>query len=387
MEPIIKSMLDDDLYKFTMCQAVISKFPAAKAKYEFINRGDAKFTQGFLRRLKYSLADLSTLRMSKSEILFLLDECPFLRKPFIEWLDYYRYDLSDLSIRLSDEGQLSVTIVGPWYRTILWEVKLMALISEAYFADIKYSESDVCRIAALKAHQISEKGLQVIDFGTRRRFSHRVHDLVLDTMHTCLAGTSNLSMAMKYGLPVVGTMAHEWIMAHAAQAGYLAANHSALVDWEDVYKKDLSVALTDTYTSDVFFNGTAFRAPSFDGLRQDSGDPIAFIDKAIEFYNRHCIDPLSKKIVFSDSLDVNKAEEIAAYCKGKINCIFGIGTNLTNDMRLVKPLNMVIKMTAFAPDGMLWHPTVKLSDDPGKHTGYYDEVDRCKSLLSISSGD
>ncbi len=380
---IIKSMLDDDLYKFTMCQAVIAKFPQAKARYQFINRGEAKFTERFVQSLIYEICEMSTLRLSVSEMMFLMKECKeYLYPPFFEWLSQYQYNPTEVKLGLGDDGQLSVEIEGPWYRTILWEVKLMALISELYFRD---KAIDICSVsvdAVLKAHEINHCGLKVIDFGTRRRFSTAVHVAVLSRIREQLVGTSNLKMAMEHGLPVIGTMAHEWIMAHGAICDYSDANESALLNWRDIYGDSLSTALTDTYTSDVFFRNS--RGIIFNAIRQDSGDPLAFTDKAIRYYEEHGVDPKSKKIVFSDSLDIAKATKIAEYCEGKIPCTFGIGTHLTNDIYGIKPLNMVIKMIAFAPNGKDWVHTVKLSDDSGKHTGDPEEVDRCKKSLGIS---
>lgn len=379
---IIQSMIDDDSYKFSMCQAVISKFPHAWAEYKFINRGNAKFDENFVQKLRYQIADMSQLQFGVSEMLFADERTP-LSRPFLEWLFRYRYNPSEVQVQLTSDNNLDITITGPWYRTILWEVKLMAIISELYFQGRSYQKQDVYTRAAAKAAMIRNIGIKVIDFGTRRRHSLGTHRTVIDAMMPNLAGTSNLLMAMENNLPVVGTMAHEWIMAHGAMYGYPDANETALLNWREIYGNKLSVALTDTYTTDVFFRNA--RGIQFDGLRQDSGDPIAFIDKTLAYYKKHGINPAEKKIVFSDSLDIGKAIEIAKCCKDKIPYMFGIGTNLTNDVPGIKPLNMVIKMTRFSADSKAsFVPVVKLSDDPDKHTGDPDEVDRCKKLLSIS---
>lgn len=188
---------------------------------------------------------------------------------------------------------------------------------------------------------------------------------------------------MKYNLTPIGTHPHEWFMFHGAQYGYDNANYLALEDWAKVYDGDLGIALSDTYTSDVFFrNFSKKHAKLFDGIRQDSGDPFKFIEKAINRHNELKVDPLTKTIIFSDSLDMNKAAEIARNCRGRIKCAFGIGTNLTNDVNLI-PANIVIKLTECQMN--FKQPTrkcVKLSDSEGKHMGDPDEVALALMLIN-----
>jgi len=388
MDPIIQSMLDDDAYKLTMCQAICQLYPEAAAEYTFINRGDQKFPAHFTDHLWEQILNLTDLRISKDELAFLrASPIPF-NPVFLEWLAGYHYDPREVDLSTQD-GRLNIRIVGPWYRTIMWEVKLMAIISELYFNYLdngaEYDESLSRSKAAEKANIYYTAHLKVADFGTRRRFSYKNHDMVLGVMRDSLIGTSNMHFAMKHSLPIIGTQAHEWFMYHGAIYGYQHVNEIALDQWARVYKGKLGIALTDTYTSSRFLDSFGpDLSRLYDGLRHDSGSPHGLVDKVVDHYKRLDIDPLSKIIVFSDSLDTSIAREIKAYCHNKIRCSFGIGTNITNDCG-VKPLNMVIKMSACAErPGDTWHSAVKLSDVPTKNTGNPEEVARCKAALSIS---
>jgi nicotinate phosphoribosyltransferase len=227
----------------------------------------------------------------------------------------------------------------------------MAMISELYFkmsAQQIFEESKIIEIAKEKATQFNLLGISVADFGTRRRYSFENHNRIINTLKTygkpSIMGTSNIYFAKKYDLIPIGTHAHEWFMFHAAKYGYKMANKLALEHWVRVYRGDLGIALSDTFTTDVFFRSfdTKF-AKLFDGVRQDSGDPIIFAEKTIEHYKNLRIDPLAKTIIFSDGLNPQSVEEIAKFCRNKIKISFGIGTNFTNDVG-VTPLNIVIKI-------------------------------------------
>jgi nicotinate phosphoribosyltransferase len=190
-------------------------------------------------------------------------------------------------------------------------------------------------------------------------------------------------MAMIHKTKPIGTHAHEWFMFHAARYGFKMANAMGLEHWVNVYRGDLGIALSDTYTSEVFFGQfDKMFSKLFDGVRHDSGDPIEFADKVIAHYQKMGIDPKSKTIIFSDSLNYKKVAAIADYCSGKIAMSFGIGTNLTNDAGL-EPMNIVIKMTAAFPKDGEWTDVVKLSDEPGKHTGNQDVIALAKTILNI----
>ncbi|WP_081021517.1 nicotinate phosphoribosyltransferase, partial [Bacteroides fragilis] len=219
------------------------------------------------------------------------------------------------------------------------------------------------------------------EFGTRRRFSFDVQNQVIghlkQTAHYCI-GTSNCHFAMKYGMKPMGTHPHEWFMFHGAQFGYKHANYMALENWVNVYDGDLGIALSDTYTSAIFLSNLSRKqAKLFDGVRCDSGDEFRFIDQLTARYKELGIDPTTKTIVFSNALDFGKALDIQKYCRGKIRCSFGIGTNLTNDTGF-KPSNIVMKLSQCKMNmNQEWRECVKLSDDIGKHIGSPEEVRAC----------
>jgi len=232
-----------------------------------------------------------------------------------------------------------------------------------------------------------ELGVVFAEFGTRRRHSYHVHDIVMHTLmdgyNQTFIGSSNVHFAMKYKVKPIGTHAHEWFMFHAAEYSYKMANALSLEHWVDVYRGDLGVALSDTYTTDVFFKQFDKKfSKLFDGVRHDSGDPIVFAEKTIAHYKKMGIDPLSKYIIFSDGLNPQKVQAITEACKGKIGISFGIGTDLTNDVGL-RPMNIVMKLTEVLTSDNEWVPTVKLSDEPNKHTGDPRMIELAKGILAI----
>ncbi len=382
---IINSLLDNDLYKFCMGQCVFfGKYNGISlqdidVEYEFINRGGTQFPEGFAKKLQDEVNDLVDIELTYAEVDY-LKNIRFMKRAYVDFLQSYYFYPHEVEISQSG-GDLKVTISGPWYRTIFWEVPLMAIISELYYNMIgAYPKFDYMMKTAKKSAALVDAGCKFADFGTRRRFSFGVHDNVVRILKDSAIGTSNVYLAMKYGMTPIGTMAHELFMAIAALFGYKMANKIVLDLWNEEFNGDLGIALSDTFTSDVFFNQFDMRsAKLFDGVRQDSGDPLKFAQMTIDHYNKLRINPMNKTIIFSDSLDVNKAIEIANFCKGKIQCAFGIGTNLSNDIGHT-PLNMVIKISKC--NGK---PTVKLSDSPGKYTGDVDAVNACKRELGIRS--
>jgi nicotinate phosphoribosyltransferase len=372
---IIKSILDNDLYKFTMQSAVLKYRQHVPVTYKFINRRkEGRFTTQFLKALQYEIDCMSDLRATKEEIEWMKIRCPYLGDQFIEFLRNYRYDSQQVICTIND-GELELTIQGSWETAILWEVPLMAIISELYFRLIdthwEFNEGDQSRKAGAKLNALSK--CLFADFGTRRRRSYATQDLFCSHAlqeNNCV-GSSNVHFAHKYNSKPIGTMAHEWIMGISVLEGLRHANRHALKIWSKCFDGDLGIALTDTYSTDAFwpdFDG--YLARLFDGVRHDSADPIEFGMKAIEHYRMLGIDPTTKTIVFSDGLDANQAAELEQNFRGKIRTSFGIGTHFTNDFgETSKPLNMVIK---------LWDcnnvPVVKLSDVPGKVIGDNDAV-------------
>jgi nicotinate phosphoribosyltransferase len=398
---MIRSILDTDLYKLTMMQAIMFLFPNRIVRYLFINRGKTQFPIGFDSRLRQELKKMEELSLTEKEESFLY-KLPFFKRAFVEFLRGYKFDSSEVGVT-QNGGELTVTIQGYWYRTVLWEVPLMALISELYF-EMTGQEIEQRNV---RENKNIEKGklfyqnsLKVADFGTRRRYSFDNQLEVVTDLKSCfgsdkfLVGTSNVFIAMELGLTPIGTHAHEWFMFHAVEYGYTRANFRALENWVQVYEGDLGIALSDTFTTEDFFRVFDKKfAKLFDGVRHDSGDPFEFADKVVAHYKKLGIDPSTKTIVFSDGLNPELAVEIYKYCNklginfadSKIRTSFGIGTNLTNDVG-VKPLNIVIKITQVLI-GDVWVDTVKLSDNPGKHTGTPDEIDLCKRTLRLQNSE
>jgi nicotinate phosphoribosyltransferase len=390
VEVRLKSILDNDFYKITMQNAVIKLFPNEKVKYQFINRGKHHFPSGFAEELRKSVNAMAELKLTKDEKKFLRETCPYLDLPYLDFLAGYHYDPTEVKITQTDNS-LEVTVEGEWYRTILWEVPILSLISELHYEMnnmVRDSDEGVIQKTLEKAQQLNRLHVTFAEFGTRRRHSYKVHDLVVDSLVTNnntgnFIGSSNVHFAMKYGVKPIGTHAHEWFMFHAAEYGFKMANALSLEHWVDVYRGDLGVALSDTYTTEVFFQQFDKKfAKLFDGVRHDSGDPIEFANKTIAHYQKNGINPLFKYIIFSDGLNLEKVEEITKACKGRIGISFGIGTNLTNDVG-VKPMNIVMKLIGAQSINGDWIPTVKLSDEHGKYTGDPKMIELAKEFLRI----
>jgi len=386
---LISSILDNDFYKITMQQGVIRLFPAAKAKYKFINRGKHAFPGGFSAALRQAVNDMALLKLSKEEKQFLKVTCPYLDPVYLDFLAGYRFNSDEVHIEQTGE-ELIVHIEGLWYRTILWEVPLMSLICELFYTmnhAERISNEEVVDRTREKIEKYRELGITVAEFGTRRRHSYQVQRLVLQALTDYGAGsfigTSNVHLAMLHQTKPIGTHAHEWFMFHAAQYGFKMANAMGLEHWVQVYRGDLGIALSDTYTTDVFFRQfDKMFSKLFDGVRHDSGDPLDFADQVIAHYEHMGIDPKSKTIIFSDGLDYEKVARIARYCRNRVGMSFGIGTNFTNDAG-PKAMNIVIKMTEAQPKDGEWTEVVKLSDEPGKHTGTEATIKLAKVILSI----
>ncbi|CAC9976638.1 nicotinate phosphoribosyltransferase [Flavobacterium panici] len=385
----LKSILDNDFYKFTMQHAVIRLFPKAKVRYGFINRGKHKFPAGFADLLRRSVDALADLRLTKEEKNYLSHYCPYLDPTYLDFLQGYSFDPSE--VQISQEGsEIKVTVEGFWYRTILWEVPLMALISELFYKSnhlIRLNDEAIKNLTKDKIDNYNKLGVSILEFGTRRRHSYDVHNLVNETLRVnggqSFIGTSNVHFAMVNNRRPLGTHAHEWFMFHAAQYGFKMANSISLEHWTQVYGGDLGIALTDTYTTEIFFNQFDKKySKLFDGVRHDSGDPIEFAKKVITHYTKMGIDPKSKAIVFSDSLNFDKVKTIVDFCQDKIKMSFGIGTNFTNDVGL-PAMNMVIKLTETKPDNTHWQGVVKLSDEKNKNTGTPEMIDLAKEVLGI----
>lgn len=390
MDPVISSFLDQDLYKFTtMYGYIVNKYDRYPVRWKFINRDRTPFPNGFAERIQEQVEFMADLKMTKEERDWMENSCgKFLPPAFFDLLQGFRYNPSDVGIKQEDED-LSITIEGLSHRVTLWEVPLMAIISEMYSkqeAD-QYSPKQSEELAYLKGYDLANSNCLFADFGTRRRFSLMNHRIVVEALKRgagkSFLGSSNCMLAMENDIIPIGTNPHEWYMFHAAKYGVRQSNNISLGRWVDAYNGHLGTALTDTFTSQNFIaNFDIFYAKLFDGVRQDSGDPIAFGETIIRHYESLGIDPSTKVIVFSDSLNVEKAIHIKKHFGDRIRVRFGIGTSLTNDAG-IKPLNMVVKMNSVSINNK-WTPCVKLSDDEGKHTGDSEMVDHYKVVLKYT---
>ena len=388
---IIRSILDTDLYKFTTSYAYSKLFPRAFGEFEFVDRNNLHFPAGFVKLVRRELESMADLFLTKEEELFLKNKLPYLPPTYIDFLKGYRFDPAEVEVEMTD-GKLSIRSSGLLYRITFWETPILAIVSELYFRemgvtpDVEYMERRLIEKATL----MREHGIVFSLFGMRRRFSFGVEDRITELLKlhsgSNFFGTSNVYLAYKHNLNPSGTHPHEWVQFHGSIYGYKMANYMAMENWINVYDGDLGTVLTDTFTTDVFLrNFSKKHAALFTSLRQDSGDPFAFTDKAIRRYEELRINPKLKYIVFSDSLDVEKALKIKNYCGDKIGASFGIGTNLTNDVGNENvPLNIVMKLfRCKMTEKESWQHCIKLSDVDGKHTGSPDEIKLALQTLGI----
>lgn len=387
---VIKTVLDTDLYKFTTSYAYIKLFPYAMGTFSFKDRDDTEYTVGFLKALKNEIHNLALVALRKEELEYMCAHCRFLPRVYWEWLFSFRFDSDKIHVYLDEEHHLHMEVTDFLYKVTLYEVPLLAIISEIknqFLNRIPDQRVIIDRLSG-KVELSNEHRMPFSEFGTRRRFSFEVHETVVaylkEHARYC-TGTSNCYLAMKYDMLPMGTHPHEWFMFHGAQFGYKHANYMALENWVNVYDGDLGTALSDTYTSDAFLsNFSRKQAKLFDGVRCDSGNEFEFIDRLIARYKELGIDPTTKTIIFSNALDFEKALHIFEYCQGKIRCSFGIGTNLTNDTGYT-PSNIVMKLSRCKMNvNQEWRECVKLSDDMGKHMGSSTEVQACLHELRIT---
>lgn len=392
-----ESILDNDLYKFTMQYGYLLKYPRVLGRYGFISRDDREFPDGFADELKKIIDTFRGIQLKKEEKEYLREKCYYLPPSYRDFLEGYRYDPSEVLIEQKGH-RISAVPQGLIYRTTLWEVPLMATISELYYnmkgitpfpdAPVGTNIDEMrTRINREKAEGLAFLEAFFSEFGTRRRFSSENQDRVIGDMikysRGHILGTSNVYYAMKHGITPVGTVSHEWYMLHGAIFGYLMANQIASEAWVDVFQGDLGIALPDTFTSEVFFRTFDTKyAKLFDGLRQDSADPIEFLDKMMAQYAKLRINPMLKTGLFSDNLNsLEKIKRIRTACDKKVIDRYGLGTWMSNDLG-VAAMNMVIKLMA-VNNGDGWVNTVKLSDDPMKNTGDKETVDLCRKILKV----
>jgi nicotinate phosphoribosyltransferase len=357
--------------------------------FVFTDRDRKVYDDAFLAALKREIAEMAELKLTPEELDYMSKHCRFLPLVYWEWLSSFRFEPEKVLVHLDEEGHLQMEVTDYLYKVTLYEVCLLAIVSE--LSNTFYGhQPDYVEMQKRLDHKIEisdSNAMPFSEFGTRRRFSYEVQDFVvryLKEHSKYCTGTSNCHLAMKYGMKMMGTHPHEWFMFHGAQFGYKHANYMALENWVNVYDGDLGTALADTYTSESFLSNLSRKqAKLFDGVRCDSGDEIGFVDLLVARYREFGIDPMSKTIIFSNALDFEKCLRIFNYCKGKIKCSFGVGTNLTNDTGF-KPANIVMKLSQCKMNvNQQWRECVKLSDDMGKHMGSITEVQACQHELRI----
>ena len=385
----IKSILDTDLYKFTTSYAYMKLFPEAEGTFEFVDRDNTEYNENFIENLSLELAFLQSLKLSNYESNFVKNNIRFIPNFYWEWLSSFRFNFSKIKFNLDENKHLHITVTDKLYKVTLYETPILAIVSAMRNKMLGYvADTNIILDRLDEKIKISNQNqLYFSEFGMRRRFNYNVQNLVckhLKEHSLYCTGTSNVYMAMLHNMKPMGTHPHEWFMFHGSIYGYKQANYLALENWVNVYDGDLGIALSDTYTTDVFLkNFSRKHAKLFDGVRHDSGDPYLFVNKVINRYKELGIDPTTKTIIFSNALDFPTYLEISNYCKTRIRCSAGIGTNLTNDCGF-KPSNIVMKLVKCRiSDRDSWKGTVKLSDDLGKHLGEFMDVELCKNEFDI----
>lgn len=370
---MIPSLLDTDLYKFTMMQAVLHQHPGAQVEYLFRCRSQGVDLSRHLEAISEAIDALCALRFTPEELDYLRG-LRFIKPDFVDFLALFHLQRKYLHLSASEEapGGIELRIRGPWLHTILFEVPLLAIISEAYFrhSDRLSDEAEgmrrLRRKAAMLRDAVGFEDCRITDFGTRRRYSFAWHDALIPHLIEELGerffGTSNVYLARKYGLVPQGTMAHEWLQAFQALGPRLRDSQvAALESWAREYRGDLGIALSDVVGLEAFLRDfDMYFCKLFDGVRHDSGDPVEWGERMIEHLRANRVDPSNKIFVFSDGLNIERAMQLYAHFKGRCLMSFGIGTHLTNDLGPA-PLNIVIKMVRC--NGQ---PVAKLSDSPGK---------------------
>jgi nicotinate phosphoribosyltransferase len=377
MMGIIKSLLDSDLYKLTMCQSVLHKFPNVWVKYKFKCRNQGIiWIDEMVSSIRKEIDEYCTLKFTDEEIYW-VSKLRYIKKDFVEFLRIYQPQSKHVDVELVN-GELQITVEGPWFLTIFFEVPILSIVNEIYFLNTTWNgnPAEISPIFQAGKKLLQEKidiaresKFLFSDFGTRRRFSVWWQDIVIKELaeqlpRSIFGGTSNTMFAMKYDLVPIGTMAHEYICAGQGLEGVTLASSQKymLQAWVDEYRGDLGTALSDTLGLDKFLKDfDLYFSKLYDGVRHDSGDPSEWGWKMIAHYEKMKIDPRTKQFVWSDGLTFEKAAQLYDIFKDKAKCSFGIGTNLTNDFPGIKPLNIVMKVVE--ANG---RPVTKLSDSPGK---------------------
>jgi nicotinate phosphoribosyltransferase len=375
---IITSLLDTDLYKFTMMQVVLHQFPSAQVEYKFKCRNAGVNLAQHADEIRAEIKSLCSLTFTEDELQF-LRSMRFIKSDFVDFLGLFKLNEKCIQVMPQANGELEISVKGPWLHTILFEIPVLAIVNEVYFKNHSAprnmdagEERLIHKISLLKTPDLQE--LKIADYGTRRRFSKVWQEQVLRRLAEGLgtsstgqfAGTSNVHFARTLGLTPLGTMAHEYLQAAQALGPRLRDSQIyAFESWAKEYRGDLGIALSDVYGMSAFLRDfDMYFCKLFDGARHDSGDPFSWGERMIDHYKQSRVDPRTKTLIFSDGLTVPRTIELYQRFKGRCLLAFGIGTNLTNDLGDPPdhvPLQIVMKMIRC--NGQ---PVAKLSDSPGK---------------------
>jgi nicotinate phosphoribosyltransferase len=372
---VITSLLDTDLYKFTMMQAVLHQFPGAQVSYKFKCRTPGVKLAPYVAEIQDEIRSLCKLQFTDQELDW-MRALRFIKSDFVDFLGLFRLNEKYIDVVGLPNGEIDIHIQGPWLHTILFEIPVLAIVNEVYFRNTQPVPDYVegrrrldTKIAQL--HEADLGDLKIADYGTRRRFSKAWHEEVLRVLTSRLgtgvsgrfAGTSNALFARTLGLTPLGTMAHEYLQACQALGPRLRDSQVfGFETWAREYRGDLGIALSDVYGIEPFLRDfDMYFCKLFDGARHDSGDPFTWGERMIEHYKNNRVDPLTKTLIFSDGLTVPSTIELYQRFRGRCQLAFGIGTNLTNDLGY-EPLQIVIKMVQC--NGQ---PVAKLSDTPSKN--------------------
>lgn len=393
---IIKSILENDLYKFSQTYYYQVMYPEAIGTFTFKDRNNLALDDMFLVHLQSEFINLNKLALTDEECEWAIQNISYIPRHYWEWLKTFRFDHNKIHSWLDKDKHLHIEVTDVIYKVSMYEIPILAIVSEMYykFYAIKLSDFNYQVLEPLKkkAQIAISNDFNFMEFGMRRRYSHDVEDAVCKYLSekcpNCV-GTSTVYFAKKYGMKPLGTFAHEMVMATASHTSPKDANYLVMENWAKVYNGRLGTFLTDTYTVNEFLRQFSIKyAKLFDGVRHDSGDPFEFGDKIIKKYESYGIDPQSKTIIFSDSLTFEKCAELKKYFEGRIKVSFGIGTNLTNDLydvdlnTRIKPMNIVMKLSKFQVNPRQpVYGCVKLSDNPGKAIGEPKDVEVYKYLI------
>lgn len=375
--PVITSLLDTDLYKFTMWQALLHRHPQTQAEYRFVCRNQPGYPLAELKAdVERELQALCSLSFRADELAY-VKGLRFIKSDFVDFLRIFRFQRDFVEVT-TDGAQLNIVARGPQVHVMGFEIPILAIVNELYFRRLDTPEvraegqrrlnAKIATLQAFAAEPLPQRHpFDLFDFGLRRRFSgawqREVVTRLRDALPQHFKGSSNVLLAKELGLVPIGTMAHEYLQTYQALGTVRLRDHqkAALEDWVQEYRGDLGTALTDVVGMDAFLaDFDLYFAKLFDGLRHDSGDPVAWGEKALAHYARLRIDPHTKRLVFSDGLTVTKAIELYRRFADRVQLGFGIGTHLSNDLGPT-PLNIVMKLTH--ANGQ---PVAKLSDSPGK---------------------